>query len=624
MPFGPVFDFELASAARRPRFYAWRFVYGLVLLGVIASAFRDEYGGLGAPGPGSPRVAQFARPLFARLVTAQGLAVLALTPALVAGAVAREVQRKTLYALLTSDLSSGEIIVGKLAARLLNVGVLVAAGLPILLAVGLAAGLSPWFAVLSASATFSTAFFVAALSILASTQTRSVRGALNFTYMVVMAWLILPCAVGVLWPRATPAGEQVYQSVIRPLNGWLSPTTPFALWLDVERGAVRGAGDLAARVGWMAGLQAGYASALAGLAVAALRPTFARQGGARKVPRTAGDASRRSRPPRPCGDDPMLWKELFAPRFPSFYRHLGLAISLALAGLLAWGTVRFAAPAVHELWQSGYGVAAAGSARAQFLLYLRVVGTGIYLVYCLGVASDAAASIAAEREKDTWVSLVTTPLTGAEIVRAKMLGAVWGIRHTATVLVLLWLAGAAAGSVHPLAIVAVLIELAAFTGFAAALGAWVSLRAKDATRAVALATLTLLVLNGGSLLLTLSLRPGGPLAYVGCTPFLIASALASHADLAGRPSHAVLGLVSDASLSALWTAHGAELGLTCLLGVLAYALGAWALTRATCRGFDARLDRPPVTAEARVERSRAATPRPHLRPGVATRVRARG
>ncbi len=626
MLLGPVFEFELARAARRPRFYLLRFGYGFFFLAVLAAAFRGEFvGGLDASGFEAHRTSRFARDAFAQLILIQGLAVLILTPALVAGAIAREVQRKTLYALLTSDLSSAEIVVGKLAARLLHVVVIVAAGVPILVAVGSAAGFSPWAAVLSALATFSTAYFLASLSVLASTQTRSVRGALNFTFMVVMAWLILPCSISVLWPRSSWLGDRAYEVFIRPANAWVAPTTPFALWLDVQRGAVRGADDLLARVGWMVGLQAVYGTALAAVAVASLRSAFrAREGTSRRRPplRSAKEVATAGRRRPPCGHDAMLWKELFAPRNPTFYRHLGLAITLVLAGLLVWGTLRFALPAFREVWEVGYGVAATGSARARFLLYLRIVGTGVYVVYALGVVSDAAASVAGEREKDTWISLVSTPLTGVEILRAKILGAIWGIRHTAAVLILLWLAGAAAGSIHPLAIPVALLELAAFTWFASALGIWLSLRAKDAMRAVALATLGLLALNAGSLLVTQPLRPGGPLGYLGCSPILLAASVASYADVRGVPSHAVLGVVSDARLSGFWTAGGTELALTCLAAVLAYAVGAWTLSRAACLGFDAQLDRPPVAPPSIDDELRSATPKPHVH--VPERVRVRG
>src|SRR5262249_40250742 len=148
---------------------------------------------------------------------------------------------------------------------------------------------------------------------------------------------------------------------------------------------------------------------------------------------------------------------------PSFYRPLGLTISVVLAGLLAWGTLLFAVPAFLELTRTGFGVAPANSSRAGFLVYLRVVSTGVYLVYALGVASDAAAGMTSEHERDTWISLISTPLSGLEIVRGKLLGAVWGIGTTAFVFVLLALAGVLIGSVHPLGFALVLVEIAAFT-----------------------------------------------------------------------------------------------------------------------------------------------------------------
>jgi hypothetical protein len=93
---------------------------------------------------------------------------------------------------------------------------------------------------------------------------------------------------------------------------------------------------------------------------------------------------RRPRRRPSCGDDPIIWEELIVPRPLAFYRPLGLMISLALGGLLAWGTADFAVPAYRELLASGFGVASPGSARAAFHAYLRIVGTGISLVFALG------------------------------------------------------------------------------------------------------------------------------------------------------------------------------------------------------------------------------------------------
>ena len=58
----------------------------------------------------------FAEATFISVRRAQGIALLCLIPALVAGVIADEHQRKTLHYLLASRLSSAEIVLGKLGA----------------------------------------------------------------------------------------------------------------------------------------------------------------------------------------------------------------------------------------------------------------------------------------------------------------------------------------------------------------------------------------------------------------------------------------------------------------------------------------------------------------------------
>ena len=72
------------------------------------------------------------------------------------------------------------------------------------------------------------------------------------------------------------------------------------------------------------------------------------------------------------------------------------------------------------------------------------------LLYVLNLAGFAAAGIARERAQDTWSALLATPLTGRDIVLAKMRGAVWKMRGAGGLLVVLWTVGLLAGAVHPL------------------------------------------------------------------------------------------------------------------------------------------------------------------------------
>ena len=207
----------------------------------------------------------------------------------------------------------------------------------------------------------------------------------------------------------------------------------------------------------------------------------------------------------------------------------------------------------------------------------------------------------AERERDTWISLVATPLTGREIVRAKLLGAVWGVRHAAAVAALLGLAGALAGSVHPVGLVLVAAELAAYAAFAAALGTWVSLpvRRHAAGRG-----------RDPGVPAAGERRPdaghGGPLARAAAGAGRVRAGDARPvAGVARRGAGAAGGEqpggVTDAMVASLWAGHGAEVWLACLASVAGYATAAWALTRSACRGFD--VARPAVGGGPAVRRS---------------------
>jgi ABC-type transport system involved in multi-copper enzyme maturation permease subunit len=594
LPLGPVFEREWAGTARQRRFYALRSAYGLGLMTVLLASGRMVES---PPDPGSISGVWFAALLLRNLLFVQGLVVVFLTPALVAGTIAQEYQKRTLHELLASDLTSAEIVIGKLLARLAHAATLLAVGLPLLLVTGRLGGVDPSLVLAALGATLTTAFFLGSLSILASTRTRSVRGAMNLTFTLTLTWLILPAAIDVLLPIRGGGTGRALHAWVGPVNTWIAATSPFSLGIDALRGAIGGAAALRARVVRMIALQALYGVLMTALAVGSLRPSFrARlEHRGRRTSREAGPAARRLRPA--CGDDPMLWKELLG-HPPRFHRPLAGAVVLILGGLLVWLTTTLAAPAFAEVWTTGYVPAPAGSARVTFQSYLRIVGTGIALVYLLGVASDSAASLTSEREHDTWISLIATPLSGTEIIRAKMLGAIWNIRHTALVLSTLWLLGVLVGSVHPLGLVAGVAELAAYTWLTAALGTWISLRARHTMQAIGRTMASLLVVSGGSLLVTLPVMGIRPLSLTACGPLVLAFSLASAGDLQGQPASGSFAQVSDALLAAIWAGRVPEMVLTCLASTLSAALGAWVLTRSACRGFDACLDRPALAGPA--------------------------
>jgi hypothetical protein len=145
--------------------------------------------------------AESAAAAFEWLAVGHALIVLVLVPALVAGTVAEERSRRTLAGLLASRLSSAAIILDELAARMLHVGVILAVGLPITFLLGLLGGVDPRSVVYAYGGTFSTAFFLAALSspghqaIMAESVSRPWRGILRLS----VRWLIVLVLVIGVW-----------------------------------------------------------------------------------------------------------------------------------------------------------------------------------------------------------------------------------------------------------------------------------------------------------------------------------------------------------------------------------------------------------------------------------------
>ena len=160
-------------------------------------------------------VSWFAFSTFCGITIGQEILVLVLTPALVAGVIADEKQRKTLHYLMASRLTSAEIVLGKLLVRMLYVTVLLGVSLPVLSLLVLLGGVDPLLVLLSCGATLSTGWFLASLSIWVSTIARRVREAFFIAFGLECLWLFSPLILRNIsipyWPAFCfePAGNGV-------------------------------------------------------------------------------------------------------------------------------------------------------------------------------------------------------------------------------------------------------------------------------------------------------------------------------------------------------------------------------------------------------------------------------
>jgi ABC-type transport system involved in multi-copper enzyme maturation permease subunit len=507
---GPVMRYELITTSRRRRYYFLRAIYGLLLLAQLSLLF-SVWESTHPAGGTLKEIQSFAEDAFIQFAGAQGLCLLLLIPALVAGIISDEYQRKTLHYLLASRLSSAEIVLGKLGARLVHVIAFVAVGLPIVALLMLYGGLNPLNIFYVYMGTTTLVLFTSGFSILTSTLARRPRDAILITYGLGVLWLLAP-----LWIAEISRFLDGPLAWVPPVNDFLILSNPIKVWSNATYRTSRFMGAATRlpfsqfRIGFvwhfaiMAGIQTLAGLLFVGVAVAGLRPLrgsswpggkpqtgwFARLAGryrrfveARATAALVRNQLLVNRADRPsCGDDPMLWKERFT-RMGGGLKWLGSRpVALFFIVFLCCYLFDVAVPAVggftHSLWQ-----ARSWSTWLEMNAALRTSSAILAALVMLPISAAAAASVTSEREQDTWTSLATTLLTPVEVIRGKQFGSIWSARWLGVGLVAMLGMGLLSGAFHPLGLFAALAVLATSSWLSAAIGVLASTLARNSTRA---------------------------------------------------------------------------------------------------------------------------------------------
>jgi ABC-type transport system involved in multi-copper enzyme maturation permease subunit len=284
----------------------------------------------------------------------------------------------------------------------------------------------------------------------------------------------------------------------------------------------------------------------------------------------------------------MLWKERHLTRLKGPTRIAAAVVALVLLAIVGYALYELAAPAFREMLSQGLAPGDDHSARSNFNIFTRVFTGGLFCLVGLGVANAAAVSISSEKDEDTWISLISTPLTPDEILRAKFYGAVWSVRWFIGLLLFVWLTATLCGAIHPFGLMALVAQAALFLWFAAVLGLLFSIRCRNSLRALTWTILTLLILNGGYLFVVLMIYDDSPMVAFACTPFTLAVSAASYED--------VWGLLRFTSSNMASSSDFAEMVMMVILGVVAYLLASIGLTHLAIQRFERMIDRPRLPA----------------------------
>jgi hypothetical protein len=297
---GPVFALEWLRASRRWQLYAMRVLFVLGLLGAIWMVFviREN-----TPHPRTNSTLQeqaaIGQMLFYFLTGVQISLLLLAAPAATAGGFCLDKARGALLHLLVTDLSSVEIVFGKLAARLVPVLGLVGCSVPVLFLCTWLGGIDPEALIGAYLVSIGIAIFGCTLALTLSVWAKRTHEVLLVVYMI---WLLAL----LIRPIGDSAGS--YLRLWISLPGWVDQLNPF--WVTYAPYWRPGTTTWRGPVGFLA-VALVISGLLAALASARIRAVTVRQSSS-----PAGPKSRRSfrfavpaMPGAPIDWNPIAWRE---------------------------------------------------------------------------------------------------------------------------------------------------------------------------------------------------------------------------------------------------------------------------------------------------------------------------
>ncbi len=404
---GPVFVYDGLAASRRWQTYAVRTFGGALLLlaifTVVSSRTRYDDASMSWR-----EYAAIGESLFYGIIGVEITLVMLAAPAATAGAICVDRARGTLAHMLVTDLSDVEIVLGKLAARMLPVLGLVACSWPILAISSLLGGIDPMALVLAFAVLIAVALVGCSMALALSVWARKSHEVVMVVYTFWMAALLV-------WPIWYGFSWILPGSIMGPPDWTLRLDPYYVAFAPYNAPGKLTLGDYLGTFGSALGLSV----LLVVLAVWRMRPV-ARKGivGEGRPSKRAGRGllARMVRIlPGPSLDGaPVFWREWHRTRASRW---------LLVLGLLVGGSTTLACfYSAVVAWDLGLD---SGPAGIRDRILPGVFGACILLTFGeLMLAATAPTSMAEERQRGSLDLLTATPMSSATIVIGKWLGAI--------------------------------------------------------------------------------------------------------------------------------------------------------------------------------------------------------
>ncbi|MCP4455462.1 MAG: ABC transporter permease subunit, partial [Planctomycetes bacterium] len=447
---GPIFGKELRVSSRRRRTYVQRTVYLILLLVFISIVWANLHVTASSSAGASQLMAQAGTRVVTMIVVFQYVVLQLLAIAMLSTAISDEVSHQTLGVLMTTPITSFQIVMGKLLSRVFQLLVIAGITLPALSILRVFGGV-PWsFILASLCITVTTVLFTGALSLLFSIRSRQAHGVIIRTLVVLfLVYVAVPTLIGLALQAyvGNATSYALMQNVTLRVTQGLVLISPWTqMGYQVARVLSPGvmAVPFSAHWGHHCLIMLGMTFGLLGLAVRTVRRVALSQA----TGQLAQDKKGRWRvSKKQHRDEPkagairrvrgacVIWKELRSPLIQGGKKKAWFGFAAAV--MVQAGMYIF------------YG-------RADLLKedFTHILCTILFLVIgLLGSIFLSATTITSEKETRSWPILLSTPLSDWQILVGKAVGTfrrclpVWGFLIVHVVLFV------SLGYIHPAALV---------------------------------------------------------------------------------------------------------------------------------------------------------------------------
>jgi len=462
---GPIFDKELRVSSRRKRNYFLRFAYVALLTAFIAFAWivTTRIGGPASVVYQVSRMSETGKYVTATIVWFQFIAIQLVATVMLSASISDEIYHRTLGLLMTTPISSLQIVIGKLFSKLLQLVLLLAISMPILAVVRVLGGVSWDYVVSSLCVTLTAAIFAGSIGLALSITNRHSHTVIVRTVLLCFLFYIVPAIV-------LPLLQFVYQWRIAA-ERMLFYVNPFVALAILTRSMLSPA-MAAVGLPWPLHcvVMLGFSALLLAFSTVRVRKVGLRQAtgqagifASRKERRIAdGKMIKKSvlfassRRTRPVKGPPVIWKEIISLWIKS--RRLTVVAASVLAVLLLAAIYGYC----------GYkGYLSREETHIVFILAFFFFGL-------FRTTSSAATCITSEKEALTWPILLTTPLTEKQIAFGKIIGSCIGGWAFWLLLAVHLLVFSLAGVISPAAVLPLILLIASSALLVSAIGVFFS------------------------------------------------------------------------------------------------------------------------------------------------------